>query len=1002
MVALKTILVVDDNQINRKILVKMLSSDYQVMEAENGQAALDILRAHKESISVVILDIIMPVMDGYEVLDQMRKDPYLSQIPVIVASGQDSEDAEIKALSLGANDYIVKPYKLQIIRHRIDNTITLKETSAFVNSVQHDALTGLFSKEYFYIQVAQALKNNPDIKYDLICLDIERFKLVNDRYGTAMGNELLKHISDMLRVKLQGYGFCARLEADEFACLIPHHNKYNNSDFLDFIEEVNAFSDAIKLNIILRYGIYSIDDPLLPVEIMCDRAALAKASIKGKYDTVFAYYDDSLRQKLIDEELIVSSMKSALEEHQFQVYYQPKYDLRTEQISGAEALVRWQHPVKGFLSPAQFIPIFEKNGSITQLDYYVWEETCKTLKSWKDAGAPMIPLSVNVSRVDIYDPQLPDRLLNLIQKYELPPKYLHLEITESAYMENPQLLIDMMANLKKLGFVIEMDDFGTGYSSLNMLSELPIDILKLDMRFIQKEEQKSGDRSVLSFIISLAKWMNLKVVAEGTETIHQTKMLQSLGCEYAQGYYFAKPMPLDHLNQLLQDSKLTVVDYGMCMPSDSIYGEGAQRKTLLVLDPLSLDIPCLSQIFETEYVVIGTKDIAGTLAVLDEKREGISALAISLPSEFSAQQVAPLLEACSTYCIPTLLVYDQQQEPSAEFLGLSIADYTARPVNAHQFSLRLTNAIANAKLEKFQQEREVNAAIIEMRRRAEHDALTGLLNRAENEVRMEHFFFKNPSPQGIYMVLDVDNFKSVNDTYGHIAGDKVLQAVAKHLVQAFPETEVIARIGGDEFSVFIPYPLSFSQLHEKLTSLCSPFKLGIENLEISCTVGMCYCPEHGNNQHELYTHADIALLEAKRQGKQRYLIYNPDMNQHCKVSLGLQSMQMLDNVSDAMFVCDATNSKILYINGTACDLLGKERSECLDMHCYELFWNRKTNCDRCADIGMFQKDFYEETTVLADQKTPVHIKARLENWQGKPVKVHYLQVGIPDVTSGNQ
>ncbi len=506
MPSLKKILLVDDSSVNRQILTKILGANYLTLEADNGETALAVLKKYGDAISVVLLDILMPVMDGYEVLKQMRNDPALSKIPVIVASGQDSEDAEIKALSLGAYDYILKPYKPEIIRHRIANTIYLRETAAFVNSVQNDPLTGLYAKEYFYLCAGNVIKNNTDKEYDLLCCDIERFKLVNDLYGTKAGDNLLKYVAEMIRSAVEGYGICGRIGSDVFAFLIEHQESYENSCFIKKVESVNLVN--INLEIILRYGIYCIDDREMPINIACDRASIARNSIKGKYETYFAYYDDTSRQKLLNEQFITSSMKNALDSGQFQVYFQPKYNLKTENIAGCEALVRWIHPERGIMPPADFIPLFEKNGFITDLDIYIWEQCCKKMRTWLDNGSFIAPISVNVSRADVYNPQLPEILLSMLKKYRLSPKYLHLEITETAYTENPEQLINAVSKLKKLGFIIEMDDFGTGYSSLNMLSDLPIDVLKLDIKFIQSEEKKGNNKSILSFIINLAKWLD--------------------------------------------------------------------------------------------------------------------------------------------------------------------------------------------------------------------------------------------------------------------------------------------------------------------------------------------------------------------------------------------------------------------------------------------------------------------------------------------------------------
>ena len=369
----KTILIVDDNLINRKILIKILSGEYRVLEAGNGEEALAILRQNYDAISLVLLDIMMPVMDGYDVLREMQRDENLSQIPVIVASGQGGEEMEVKALSLGASDYILKPYKPEIIRRRIANTIYFRETAAFVNTVQNDHLTGLFGKEYFSLRAAGMLKADPEKKYDLICCDIERFKLVNDLYGTQTGDELLRHMAAVMQKRIANHGICGRIGPDLFAMFIDHQQEYRDSDFESAVEEIYALH--INLNIIVRYGIYVVEDRELPIEIMCDRACLAKQSVKGKYGEHFAYYDEKIRQKLLEEQYITAHMKAALCQNEFEVYFQPKYDLKTERIAGAEALVRWNNPERGFLSPGDFIPLFEKNGFITDLDIFVWETT---------------------------------------------------------------------------------------------------------------------------------------------------------------------------------------------------------------------------------------------------------------------------------------------------------------------------------------------------------------------------------------------------------------------------------------------------------------------------------------------------------------------------------------------------------------------------------------------------------------------------------------------------
>lgn len=551
MPAKRTILIVEDNEINRMMLSELLSSEYMVLEAENGQQALDVLERKKDEISVILLDITMPVMDGYTFLSIAKKDPSLASIPVIVTTQSDSEADEVAALSHGATDYVAKPYKPQIILHRVASIIHLRETAAMINQFQYDRLTGLYSKEFFYQRVRETLRQNSGQNYYLICSDIVNFKLINDVFGVAAGDRLLCGIADMYRRYVGEGGICGHLDADRFACLLEFDDVFTEQMFISANEEINRLQNA--KNVAVKWGIYSVGNQNVTVEQMCDRALLAARSIKEQYGVYYAAYDDKLRDELLRQQAIIDSMETALKEGQFLVYLQPKYRIWDETLAGAEALVRWKHPEWGFQSPAEFIPLFEKNGFITKLDQFVWDKTCFYLRKWDEEGYPPIPVSVNVSRADIYHADIADIMMRTVSKYGLTPSRLHLEITESAYTEDPGQIIETVRHLRELGFVIEMDDFGSGYSSLNMLNQMPIDILKLDMQFVQSETAKPMDQGILQLIMELACRMHLSVVAEGVETKTQLDRLSETGCEYVQGYYFARPMPEGEFETLMRD-----------------------------------------------------------------------------------------------------------------------------------------------------------------------------------------------------------------------------------------------------------------------------------------------------------------------------------------------------------------------------------------------------------------------------------------------------------------
>lgn len=679
----KKILVVEDNALNRSLLCEILSADYDVEEAENGQEALDVLKQFGEGISLILLDIIMPVMDGYTFLSVMKADPAYSSIPVIVTTQNDAESDEVAALSHGATDFVAKPYKPQIILHRVAGIIRLRETAAMINVFQYDRLTGLFSKEFFYQQVRDVLLRNPDTHYDILCSDIENFKLVNDVFGVKTGDRLLRGIGNTYAERLKGYGICGRLNSDQFACLIERKFTYTDQMFIEATAVVNQLPDIH--NIVMKWGIYSVDDRTVSIEQMCDRALLAARSIKGQYGKYFAIYDDTLRNQLLREQAITESMEAALSENQFLVYLQPKYRIKDESLVGAEALVRWNHPEWGFLSPAEFIPLFEKNGFITRLDRFVWEKACAILRDWDDRGFLPISVSVNVSRADIYNEDLADTLVKLVEKYRLAPSRLHLEITESAYTENPIQIIDTVTQMRELGFVIEMDDFGSGYSSLNMLNDMPIDILKLDMKFIRTEMAKPKSQGILQFIINLARWMNLSVVAEGVETKAQLLRLTEIGCDYVQGYYFAKPMPYQEFEGLLKDYK----GFGIEEDPDAA-STGGQLPLLLVADEDAGYRGLVRQTFSGRYRVEETASCRETLAYIEDHKEiAVLVLSLTLPDPDGFKVLKTIQKERNLWNLPVITTSHTDPELEYRALEQGADDFVAKPHLMQSLSKRI-------------------------------------------------------------------------------------------------------------------------------------------------------------------------------------------------------------------------------------------------------------------------------------------------------------------------
>ena len=500
------------------------------------------MEENSDDVAVVLTDLDMPQVNGYELIAKIRSENRFNSVPVIVTTETSEIHVEVKCLKLGASDFVSKPYNPEVVRHRVRSLIKLRESMAMLNTLEKDALTGLYSKEFFYQRVTDILAKNPDADYDIICTDIENFKVINEKYGTEVGDKVLAYLASEFSSSIPGYEIGGRISGDRFAVLrraIPFDDKE------EVIKRINA-SSAVP-NIVVKYGIYHADRSYT-AQGMCDRALLAVEAIKGRYGVSILDYDDNLRENLLKQQYIIDNMEAALEEQQFTIYFQPKHDVGTDEIVGAEALVRWVHPTFGFMNPGEFIPLFEKNGFITKLDSYVNVNVCKTMAQWRNMGMELFPVSVNLSRRDFEVPNLEEKIITTADSYGIEHSLLHIEITESAFSDNPQKISEIVGNLHRAGFVIELDDFGSGYSSLTALSSLDIDIMKLDMSLI-KNDEPGADKNPLEFSMQLARMLHLKTVAEGVETREQMDRIKELGGDYVQGYFYSKPLPREEFEE---------------------------------------------------------------------------------------------------------------------------------------------------------------------------------------------------------------------------------------------------------------------------------------------------------------------------------------------------------------------------------------------------------------------------------------------------------------------
>lgn len=693
------LLIVDDVEINRILLTEIFKNEYEIIHAENGLQALEIVNKYYKDISVIIVDIVMPVMNGFELLNLLKGNPSYESIVKLVISGANDEDNRKKAIECGAFDLIVKPFDPSMIKEKVNRIVSrfrvdklkeendklkkylcirtkieeltddlpggivvfeanqgqdhdinilyvnkyiynilgyqsenldyfirndamtffqddinnliklsimnsmtnksdikvsnfrIKDTNGKViwfdisakmiccnestntilyygifydvserikrekelnHRLKYDVLTEIYNKELFFMKTQELLITNMDKQYVIICLNVEKLKLINELYGISEGDKVLIKIADLMKInlpkKISTYG---RLYSDYFALCIEKRGEY--LERLTYLARDGLDNYNLDFKVNIKLGIYEVTNHTVSVHKMCDMAIMAIDSIKGNFKKMYNFFEENMKSELLNEQEIINDMNMALKERQFEVFYQPKFNLKTNKMIGAEALVRWNHPRKGCIQPSKFLNTFEKIGFITAIDEYVIENVFCQVRKWIDKGINPLPISINISRKDIYRENFISIIKRLLFKYSVPPSLIHIEITETAYTENASQLLETVIMLKKLGFIIEMDDFGSGYSSLNMLNEIPVDILKLDMKFLGSPKfEYNNNKKIMQSIIYMANLLNLEVIAEGIETKSQVDYLLKIGCHIGQGFFFAKPLKLNEFEKFIK------------------------------------------------------------------------------------------------------------------------------------------------------------------------------------------------------------------------------------------------------------------------------------------------------------------------------------------------------------------------------------------------------------------------------------------------------------------
>ncbi|EAW37936.1 GGDEF domain-containing response regulator [Lyngbya sp. PCC 8106] len=583
------ILIVDDTPMNLRLLSTMLSDQgYEVRQAINGKMALTAVQTCPPSL--ILLDIMMPDIDGYEVCSFLKNDPQTADIPIIFLSALDDVLDKVKAFKVGGVDYITKPFEFEEILARVKNQLALKDAKSKLSTLNsqlekrveqrkkqlevanakllemalHDPLTGLPNRRFLMEQLEQSLnraKQDSQSQFAVLFLDCDRFKVVNDSLGHLVGDELLIALSRRLETLLNPDDILARLGGDEFIILLKsiHHSQQVTQIANSILEalsqpfQLEGYEVFINTSIGIALWHPNYENPEHLLRDADNAVYKAKALGRGRYHI----FDSTMHVAAINTLELETELHKAIKEQELVVYYQPIVVLNTGQIVGFEALVRWQHPTRGLISPHSFIPIAEEIGLIIPLGQWVLHQSCQQLQTWKKQNLvdDSFFVSVNLSARQLTQLNLNEQVDQIIHDTQINPQCLKLEITESSLMENPQIAIEILKKFKQRGIQLGIDDFGTGYSSLSYLHYFPLDTLKIDQSFVKQIDENSKHLGLVPIIINIAKILEMNVIAEGIETPTQLRQLLSLNCKLGQGYLFSRPVNAEEAIRLVSSNQ---------------------------------------------------------------------------------------------------------------------------------------------------------------------------------------------------------------------------------------------------------------------------------------------------------------------------------------------------------------------------------------------------------------------------------------------------------------
>ncbi|MBR5883089.1 MAG: EAL domain-containing protein [Mailhella sp.] len=730
-----------------------------------------------------------------------------------------------------------------------------------------DRLTGGDNTRNFQNKLSRILAESKD-GCALVSMDINKFKLINEEYGVDKANELLRLIYSIITANLGPGELCAHHTADTFLMLLRHSDEAGMQERLArLMDEIMKRKHELGLTHQqgLSAGVYVIDDRMLPDYIMLDHANLAREICKQPPYPSIQFYDESVQEQRRRDADILNSFGQSLENGDFEVWLQPKVNIRTNMVSGAEALVRWNHPELGFLAPGAFLPVLESNGRVGQLDLWVFRQVCRILSRWDREGREIVPIAVNLSRTQLTKEDFLTDYLNILNEYDVDPHWIELELTENIFVENEEAISQLFSTIRSHGLRCAIDDFGTGYSSLSLLRRAKIDTVKLDRSFFTEDELSAQSKAVIRSITQLSSALGLVCVAEGVENQATLEFLLSTDCSIAQGYFYSRPLKVEAFESYAYSEEKTckILSTGfVCYLSD------APRQASSLSS--SVDKELLSLLPGVGLCVV-KKQNHELLFFNDVMKEMTPHIAEGMLCH----------ELWTSHCSSCPLMMASRDKASAsttrsDVFGCSVR-LTAREVLwDSSIPAFIVTLIPLSRDDDDDDDGTLNEDIKRWKKQAQEDSLTSFLNRNQFNVEVKAAF--STHEKGTLFIIDLDGFKQVNDTFGHLMGDEVLRNTAKRIRLSFRKDDILCRYGGDEFIVYTPKLTSREIIEQRMQTLQGllrhPHTLDGVFSAVTASIGIASFPADGADLTELFANADTALYEAKHRGKDQYVFFD--------------------------------------------------------------------------------------------------------------------------------